>query len=261
VLDVLCIVAPVPDVFASAEVSEAKEGLPRNGHHTMSVTDAGELCHRALRRSQVLQNLKARDDTRTASDEWQHSGVGPYAGDRKPLESHCKLVVSILDSDKGAGSYLHRFQSQSLANTDVHPSTGRRTCNLRSFRTKRAINRRTTTLRLLYFASSSPAASSRASGGKPMEPASVAFMVRSYLKADDGSRAMPSQSIASSWYSRRWRNRGNVSGRAIAQASMCCAEPGPCSSAVHPAPGACLRVQHHLHAMVRMWYGLLGGTC
>jgi hypothetical protein len=69
----------------------------------------------------VLQNFKARDDVRATVDEWQHSGIGPYAGDRKPLERYRELVVSELDSDKRTGRCLHRLQSQPLANSDIDP--------------------------------------------------------------------------------------------------------------------------------------------
>ena len=127
-LDVFSVVAPVPHVFPSAEIPQPKVGLPWYGHDTTSAADAGELWHRALGRSQVLQYLEACDDTGATVDERQHSGIGSYAGHGKSLESDRELVLAKLDSDKRPGSNLHRLQSEPLANTDIDPSTGCRTC-------------------------------------------------------------------------------------------------------------------------------------
>ena len=68
-----------------------------------------------------------------------------------------------------ASVYLHRAQCQALADADVDP--GAHWSNQRPpavSRSKRAMSFLTTMLRLAYLASSSPAASKTAPGGKPI---------------------------------------------------------------------------------------------
>jgi len=128
VLDVLWIVAPMSEVLSPAEIAEAEEGFPRDGHNTAAATDAGELSHGTLGRFEVLENFEARDDIDTVIGEWQHSRVRPDTrGPGKPLQRHGELVGSIFDADQQARVCLHRFQCQPFAYAHIDPGATRRT--------------------------------------------------------------------------------------------------------------------------------------
>ena len=134
VLNVLWIVAPMPDVLSSAKIAEAKEGLPRDRHDAAPMTDAGKFLYRSFGRFEVLENLEAGDHVSAAIGEWQHSGIRPYpGGGRKPLEGQREFVVPVFNSDQRACVYPHRVQRQAFANADIDPGTTGRTGGLPQF--------------------------------------------------------------------------------------------------------------------------------